>query len=945
MKKDKRAVGLSVALVIASSVAGCAPRQAATAAARAAPAPPPARALVRDPALTTGVLSNGLTYFLRRHAQPEQRAFLMLVVRAGSVLEDDDQRGLAHFVEHMAFSGTRRFPKNELVAFFERSGMQFGADANAFTGLDRTIYMLQVPTDSPTLLSSAFDVLEDWASALSFAPAEVTQERAVIEAEWLRGRNAGQRLQELAQAFLLPGSRYVERRPIGQKDIILHAPLERITSFYSDWYRPDNMAVIAVGDLDVAATLQAITTRFGALKNSGPGRQRPSTQQPQLAETRALVISDAEASSLGVSVTVKTTARPYLTEADERRRLLEGLVVGMINRRLSVLSKQPDAPFLSAGGDVVRLTPVTDAYQAHAMARTGHAEAALRALWGELERVRQHGFLPGELDRSKTDVTRQRERVVAALSTAPSRELALRAAEAFVQEEALLGPAGELSMAQSLLPGITLADVNRAALEWLSIPDRSLLLVGPARDSLPKVAELLAALHAAEKLVLTPYVDRVSEGALLAAEPSAGSIVHEAVVPEIGVIVWTLSNGAKVVLKPTDFKQDELLEQSISSGGHSLASDADFAAAALATSIVISSGVGSHDVDALGKLLSGKVVSAFPWISEHEEGVRGSASPKDTEALLQLMHLYLTAPRRDEGAFATLRSQQRQAAENRDLNPLAYFGDAMSKQLYDGHLRRQALSVEMIDALDLDAALKFYRERLGDVGDFTFVFVGKLDPLSLRPLVERYLASVPGSARADRWRDVRAYLPKGVEEVRVRRGQAPKSQVGLLFHGNAEWSADAEDDLRMLRGYLETRLREVIREEKGGSYGISVQGGLSRRPRSEYMLSIGFDCPPTRVDELKKAVFDVIAELKTKGTSADTVQKLKELRRRRFQTAFRENGFWLEALVDHYKFGTDPRAILDLEKSTERVSSAALQRIAKTYLDEQQYVDAVLLPE
>jgi zinc protease len=881
---------------------------------------------------------------MRRHGQPQKRAFLLLAVRAGSVLEDDDQRGLAHFVEHMAFNGTRRFEKDELVHFFERSGLQFGADANAFTGVDRTLYMLQVPTDDAGLLSTGFDVLEDWASALTFDPGQVREERLVILAEWLRGRGVQQRLQTQVQAFLLPGSRYVERSPIGEKAVIESAPLERLVSFYRDWYRPANMAVIAVGDLDPDATLAAITRRFGPLRATTPERARPLSAFQPVAATRVKVITDAEAQSPIVSVTFRTATRPYRAVSDERRKLLEWLLASMVNQRLSALCKQSGSAFLSAAGGVVRLSPEVDAYQVQALARTGQTDAALSALLIELTRVRRHGFGPGELERTKLDIARQRQRAVAAASTSPSRDFAFRIAQSFVQQDALVGPEAERELALALLGEIQLADVNRAAADWLSLADRSILVIGPVRDVLPPVEELRASVEAVENLEILPHLDRIGELLLVEAEPTPGRIVREEQITEIGVSVWTLSNGARVVLKPTDFKDDELLAQSVSAGGSSLAADADYAAASLASSIVLQSGVGSHDAATLTQLLSGKIVGVVPWISEHEAGLRGSASAEDAGTLLQLMHLYLTAPRRDEPAFLALKGQQRQAAQNRDLTPALVFMDAMSRELYGNHPRRQALSADMIDALDLDAALSFYRERLGDVGASTFVFVGRIDPASFRSWVERYLASVPGSTRAETWRDVGAYLARGREQVRVRSGQEPKSQVGLIFHGDAEWSAEAEDDLRMLRGYLDTRLREVIRKDKGGTYGVSVRAGLTRRPRPEYMVSIDFDCPPERADELKKAVFEVIDQLQAAGVSDDSENKIKELRRRQQETAFRDNGFWLEALLDHYRFGTDPRAILERKASAERVSSAALQRIARRYLDTRQYVDALLSP-
>lgn len=433
--------------------------------------------------------------------------------------------------------------------------------------------------------------------------------------------------------------------------------------------------------------------------------------------------------------------------------------------------------------------------------------------------------------------------------------------------------------------------------------------------------------------------------ALIEVQPTPGRIVRRDVIDEIGVTVLTLGNGALVVMKPTDFDQSQILEQSVSSGGHSRAEDEAYPVATLASEVVIRSGLSNHDPAALQELLAGKQVQVAPWISEHAEGIRASSSPQDLETMLQLIYLYQTAPRRDESAFAAVLALHREEAQSREQNPLLEFFDVVSRRVHADHLRRRALSVTQIDAMQLDQALSFYRDRFDNASDFTYVFVGGFDPARLEPLVERYLASLPASPRDDAWRDVGPALPDGVTRVQVTGGPAERSLVSIGFHGPAEWSPDAADDLRLLAMALDVRLREVMREDLAGSRGVFVDSTLRRRPRQEYSLGIVFDCAPDRVIELQASVFETIAQLKSTEPKAALVRKLQERRLHELEAAFRDNAFWLEALVETYEFHTDPRRILDERTRVERIDSQTLELAAQRYLDTRRYVDAVLVPE
>lgn len=911
----------------------------------AAEAPDTSPALPLDPAVKTGTLSNGLTYFIRKHQKPEKRAMLWLAVNAGSVLEDDNQRGLAHFVEHMAFNGTERFEKNTIIDFFEKSGMDFGADVNAYTSFDETVYMLQVPTDDATLLKTGFDVLEDWAGAVTFDPVEVDKERGVVIEEWRLGRGASQRVFDKQWPIFLAGSKYAKRQPIGEKKILETAPVERISSFYKDWYRPDNMAVIVVGDIEPAAIEKEIDQRFGDLKNPANPRERVNVPVPLLDDTRIDVQTDSEMTLTQVSLAIKGPRADYRTENDHRRDLVDELFHGMLRGRLQELGQRPDSPFAFAFSFTNEMGRAVDVFRMFAAAKPNMAEAAAESLLTELERVRQHGFVESELQRAKAEYLRDLQRAVAEADTTDASSYAKGLANHFLEGETMITRAHELKLADKYLAKVSLQDTNALAQQWTSRKDRVISAAGASTDAMPSEKTLLAMASSVVDKKVEPWKDSTSDAALMAAMPKAGTITKTETLDKLGVTVWTLSNGARVVVKPTDFKSDEVVMTAFSPGGHSLASDDVFGSAEFAASIVSDAGVGPHDPIALRNLLAGKAARVSPWINELEEGMSGSASPKDLETMMQLTHLYFTEPRKSEPDFQTWKGQMGAFLANRSLNPQSVFFDEITKVATSGHKRRLPSTVERIEAIDLSAAHDFYRQRFASAGDFTFVFVGNVDQPRLKELAATYLASLPAVARKDKWKDVGVVSPRGTKKVRIAKGKDPKSFVMLAFHGAARWTADAEDDMDMLGDVLGIRLREILREDKGGVYGVFSGGQITRRPKGKYAFQVGFGCAPDNAEMLTKSVFDYLDALGKDGVDAATIDKIKEQRRRSLETAYKENGFWLRQLATHYRFGTDPSAILGLSKRVDRVSSKRVKAAAKKYLRRRQYIDGLLSPE
>ena len=918
------------------------------------PAPPPVADegaketspdLPLDPAVRMGTLDNGLRFYIRHHEKPEKRAYLWLAVDAGSVLEDDDQRGLAHFVEHMAFNGTKRFEKNAIIDFLERAGMDFGADLNAYTSFDETVYQLKLPTDDPTLLTRGFDVIEDWAGALTFDPAEVDKERGVVVEEWRIGRGASQRVFDKQWPIFLAGSKYAERKPIGEKEILEKAPVETLRRFYEDWYRPDLMAVIVVGDVDPDAMEKEIRARFSDLKAPADVRERPNVPVPLLDETRVSVDSDPEMSMTQVSLAIKGPLTERKTEADFRFGLVEGLLHSMFRARFDELRRKPDSPLVFAFSSTSQMGRSVDVFNLSGGAKPGQADAALRAMMVELERVRRHGFLASELERAKASTLRAMERSAAEADTVDGRVYTREIVRHFLQDRAMPGHEKTLQLGEALLPGISIDEINTLAKTWAARKDRVLEAAGASRDKMPSKDELLAIADAVAKEDVQPWEDAAASATLMAEAPTPGTIVKRETLEALGVSVWTLGNGARVVLKPTEFKNDEVLFEAFSPGGHSLVPDKAFASARYAGSIMQSSGIGEHDAVALGKLLAGKVANVQPWIGELEEGLSGNASPRDLELLMQQVHLRFTAPRKDPAAFEAWRDQMRTFVKNRDLNPQTVFFDTMTKVSTKNHRRRLPTTTEELDAVELEAAHAFYAARFADAGDFTFVLVGNFEESELEGLVSKYLASLPSKSRKEKWRDVKVRHPRGVESFQVKKGQDPKSMIVLDFNGTTKWTSEAEDDLDVLADVLDIRLREVLREDMSGVYGVSSRGNIARRPTQRYSYTVRFGCSPDNADALQKAVFDVIAGVKKEGVAQDYLDKIKEQRRRRIEQNKKENRFWLRQLAEHYRYGTDPAEILELEKKLDRITAENVQKAAKKYLDTNRYLSGLLVPE
>ncbi len=900
-----------------------------------------------DSAVRVATLSNGLRYYIRYNPEPQERAELRLVVKAGSVLEDEDQRGLAHFVEHMAFNGTENFAKQELVDYLEGIGMRFGPDLNAYTSFDETVYMLKVPTDSAELVTTAFQILEDWAHAQSFDPEEIDKERGVVIEEWRLGRGAGARIFDRQFPILFQGSRYAERLVIGDKEVLESFEHEALKRFYRDWYRPDLMAVVAVGDFDIAVIEKLIEEHFGGLSSPAGARERPVFPVPDHEEPLFAIASDPEYGFNNVGVYWKQPLREEGTVAAYRQSIVESLFNQMLGQRLFELSQQADPPFLGASSGQGRFIGPKEVYFLGAGVADNGIERGLEALLAEAERVARFGFEESELEREKRELLRAIERAYAERAKTESATHAAEYARNFLYDEPIPGIAYEYELHKRLVPGVNLDEVNRLAREWMTEHNRVVLVSTPEKEGLavPTEDDLLAVFDAVAAADITAYTDAASDSPLVPQPPPPVEITAVEEIEEIGVWRWELANGARVLLKPTDFKDDEILVRAWSPGGTSLASDEDYVAAATATAVVTQGGAGDFDLIELQKALAGKVVRVSPFIGSLEEGVSGSVAPADIETLFQLIYLYFTAPRRDTTAFASFKTRIQAFLANRDADPMAAWRDTVSVTMSQGHFRARPPSQELYDEMDLDASYAFYRDRFADASDFTFVIVGSFQPEDLQDLIRTYLGGLPSLKRTESWRDEGIVPPAGVVVKEVYKGIEPKSQTQIIFTGPFEWTRENRYLIRSLASVLRIRLREVLREDMGGTYGVGVGGRGSREPREEYTFTISFGTAPERLAELTQSVFDEIDVLKRDGPTQQDIDKVKEIQRRERETQLRENNFWLGQLLAYERAGLDPREILTYDELVAGLTAEEIREAAALYLRTDNYVQVSLFPE
>lgn len=902
------------------------------------------------PQVKVGTLSNGLTYYIMRNARPEHKLELRLIVKAGSALEDDDQQGLAHFTEHMAFNGSTHFKRNELFSYLESIGVKNGADLNAYTSFDETVYMLPIPTDRKENVATGFQVLEDWAHGLTLNPADIDKERKVVLEELRLNKGAGDRINKVTMPKIFNGSRYAERLPIGKEEILRTFEPEAIRRFYHDWYRPDLMAVVAVGDIDPQEAERLIKQHFSHLANPPHERPRPYAQIPQRQATEAVVVTDKEAG--GNSLLIRYPVRPVsITETwrSYREKLVRNLFEGMLSQRLRELAQQSDPPFMAGASGVGKLTPRYESYTVRAALGPRGALPAIEALVQENERARQFGFSAAELEVVKKDALRGFDRAYNERDKTDSETYVAEYMRNFLTGESLPGLEAEYRMIHQMIPSITLDEVNAYARHAIPADAAKLVIytgVDRPSEPAPQGPQLLAAVAAAEKARLTARDEKAVAAHLMDAPPKAGSIVGESVDKKLGTTQLTLSNGVKAVLKPTDFNNDQVLMSATRFGGQGLFGDQDIFNARFANAIVENMGIKDMAPLDVNKVLAGKAASLHTSLGAYTDNLAGAAGASDVETMLQMVWLRFNGVRRDETLYKSFIGKQVEFARNREGQPAALFGDTVQATLYGNHPRApRALKPDEIAQLSLDRSIDIYRERFSSAKGMTFFIVGSFDIKAMKQLAATYLGSLPTPDLPLAYRDTGLRPVSGVVKREVHSGAEDKSTVSLYFTGAAPFSVLDEMRLSALMEVMNLRVFDVLRQQMGLIYGGGMQGSMTPIPYGHYSIVATLPTGPQNVDKVLAATFAEIEKIKRDGPSQADLDKVKLNWTQTYRKSLRENSFWLGGLQSALTEGTDPHVLVDFEKYVTEITPGDVKAAAQRYFNTENYVQVVLYPE
>lgn len=901
------------------------------------------------PDVTTGQLKNGLRYFIQQNTKPEERVEIRLAIKAGSLQEDDHQLGLAHFVEHMAFNGTTHFEKNELIDYLESTGMRFGADLNAYTSFEETVYILQSRTDSLEYLEKAFLILEDWASGLQFDPEEIEKERGVVLSEWRSRLSPAQRLQQQYLPILYKDSRYAERLPIGDTAVIKNADPELISSFYQDWYRPELMSVIVVGDIEIEWVEQQILEHFNGLKNPASPKNKEQYSIPSHTDTHFAILSDEEMAFTEIELVIKQDQLKVQDKPSLRQQIIHSLYNRMLNSRMQEIQRQPNPPFTFAysgyGGDLGD----TDAYRISAFVREGAALDGLGAVLKATRQAQLYGFTESELKRHKQEMLSSLEQAYEERDKISSSVWANRILSYFLADGPLLSPEQELQLHKSLLPSIQIEDINGLPDQWLKESDRTFIVTGPKkeRSTLPTEEELLALIDSVNALDIPPFRDVVVDAPLMDTVLEAVSIIEEKQIPELGIREWVLENGVKVVLKPTDFQNDEIQMSAFSPGGHSIYPDSMFRSADIAAFLVTQSGIGPFGFLEQEKALAGKRVRVSPYISEWYEGFSGNTEVKELETMLQLTYLYFTEPKKDAVLFESYIKRQESIVQNMYSNPYYHFADLKNKLKYGNHPRKETIKMEEIKKIELEESYSIYKDRFADAGDFTFFFVGNFEPDSIQSLICAYLGNLPSLDRSESWKNTQSGLLPGRIDTIAYRGQAPKSLVEIIYHGDLDEEKDSRLVFNAMCSILNKRLRDQLREEKGGVYNIAVRPSATRVPESKYRITLSFNCQPEETFSLVEIIDQEVQKMMVDTVSQEEINTVKEKSRQSRVVSLKENSFWVSQLAGRYKYDLPLENILlkKLEEQLKGIDQEAILQAAKKFLSKEHYIELILMPE
>ncbi|MBN2766117.1 MAG: insulinase family protein [Paludibacteraceae bacterium] len=905
-----------------------------------------------DPKVRYGKLDNGLTYYIRANKLPKDRAEFYIAQNVGAILENDDQNGLAHFLEHMCFNGTKNFPGKLVINYFEKIGVKFGANINAYTSLDETVYNLSdVPTTREGVIDSALLVLHDWSSFVSLEEAEIDAERGVIREEWRTGAGAERRMWKEANKLKYPGSQYAKRDVIGDTAVINNFSYKTLRDYYHKWYRPDLQAILVVGDVDVDKIEAKIKSMFANIPKAENAGERPIYGVENNVEPIVALVKDPEARVTRIGLEYKHDKLPVEIKTSISGYALgvaNNLISTMLGERFNEISQQGDAPFVGGYAFYGDLVKSKDAFQMLVVPHEGREAEGLNALLLEAEKVKRFGFTNSELERAKTDLLKRIEKAYNDRENQRNNQLVREYVRHFLDNEVIPGIEWEYQTLQMLLPQLKAEMINQMAKTYVTDENLIVYITSPEKETVkvPVEAEIREMVAASKKAELTAKAEEDLSKPLIDKAPKAGKIKKVSKNEQFGTTEWVLKNGVKVVFKPTKFKEDEILLSAFSKGGVSKVKDvADLPSAILATSVVGNNGLGSYNQIDLNKVLTGKIASVSPFIDQYSEGFDGNSSVKDFETMLQLVYLNFTAPRKDDNSFKALVNMYRASLVNRASDPRSAFSDTVNTWISNNHPRNVLVNVDMLDKIDQDKALAIFKERFAMPADFTFVFTGNINPddEAVKSAVLTYLGGLKSKKKAEKFSDNNIRKPKGnVKKYFTKEMKINKASNFILYNASMAYDIQSRTLMTAIGNILSMRYLESIREKEGGSYGVGVRGAMSNLPVSEATLLMQFDTDPEKQEKLMGIIHAEVAEIVANGPREDDLQKVKQNMLKKISEDMAENGWWESAVVRYYQDKLN--MVADYKASVEALTPQLVQETLKKITDQGNLLEVVMLP-
>lgn len=905
-----------------------------------------------DPNVRKGTLENGLTYYIRHNNLPENRADFYIAQKVGSMQEEDHQAGLAHFLEHMAFNGTKNFPGKSMLDYLEKNGVKFGANVNAYTSFDETVYYLtNVPMVRQGLLDSCLLILHDWSNAISLETEEIEKERGVIREEWRTRGGAQSRILEKLLPEMYKGSKYADRLPIGKIEVINNFKPEELRAYYKKWYRPDLQGIIVVGNVNVDQVEAKIKHFFSPIELDPNRPKREYYPVPDNEDPIVAMATDPEATRINLMVFYKHDPLPdevKLSQAGLIANYINTVVSQMINERLQEIVQKPDAPFTSAYAydDNYYIAKTKDAWTVVGNSSENKINDALAAMIRETERMKRFGFTVSEYDRARENLLKSYENAYNNRDKQRNASYTGEYLGNFLNSEPIPGIEYEYEMMQTIASQIPVEIINQTVAQLIGDKNVVISVSGPEKEGIayPTKDELVALFNKVNAEKIAPYQEEISDEPLVPNLPAPGKIRKTEKNETLGTTVWTLENGMKVVLKSTDFKNDEIVMTATSEGGTSIYAEEDPLNSKVMNQVMTLGGVGNFSVTNLRKVLAGKRATASPSISLTTQSMNGSSSIKDFETMLQLVYLYFTAPRSDNDAFVSYIQRMETQLKNQEADPMVAFSDSVTYALYGNNPMTKRLKVEDLPKIDYGKIMKMYKQSFSNPGSFTFTFVGNIDEEKVKPIIEQYLASLPGKPTKTEFKKIPMNYRKGlIYNVFEREMQLPKASVFNGITGTIDFTQKNRMLMSMLGQILDIVYTEKIREDEGGTYGVYAGGGISRYPKNQSLLQIIYDTDPAKMEKLNAIVLDELQLIAANSPRETNFSKVKEFMRKKYYENIKENSYWLNILDNYYFYGDDDHS--NYLKILESITPSDVKIFVKEFLSQNNRATVIMMPK